>query len=555
MLGFHEHIIADLLEDSNGGLVVTGSGLGLHKLIAALIKLHDAAQGILFILSANDSQRQTIKEELQTGILPAPEVINSDYTSQDRVERYGYGGVFFITSQILVVDMLNEKVPLSRVAGFIVLNAHRLTETCTEAFIVRLYRFANKRGYVRAFSDKPQAMISGFSKPERIMKTLFVKKLHLWPRFQVFVSEVLEKNPPEVIDIRVPLTSYMKGIQSAIIEVMDACLKELRKTNKVDVEDLTVENGLFKSFHEIVRQQLDSIWHIIGRKTKQLVGDLRTLRKLLDYLVRYDAVTYLKYLDALRVSEGMRSVWIFAGPSHRVFDFAKKRVYQVVRADGGKVGSANGLIKGVGRGRGDAGKRRKIGSNESASEPSNSDKTQETDNGSSRDTPGIELEVVGEEMPKWKVLREVLEEIEEERQKRTASGVEPHISQDAWDDGVGAVLVACKDERSCIQLQDCITKGPQKLMREEWEKYLLDKSELHGLQTHTKKKNQGPKGFGVLNGRIQIGPGNNMESNIICRQEQDALLAAAAVVAARDKEVIPVGDELASDKRDRKSVV
>lgn len=78
----------------------------------------------------------------------------------------------------------------------------------------------------------------------------------------------------------------MRGIQKAVVEAMDACLKELRKTNKVDVEDLTVENGLFKSFDEIVRRQLDPIWHTIGKKTKQLVFDLQTLRKLLDYLVR-----------------------------------------------------------------------------------------------------------------------------------------------------------------------------------------------------------------------------------------------------------------------------
>jgi len=47
-----------------------------------------------------------------------------------------------------------------------------------------------------------------------------------------------------------------------------------------------VENGLFKSFDEIVRRQLDPIWHTLGKKTKQLVSDLKTLRKLLDYLVR-----------------------------------------------------------------------------------------------------------------------------------------------------------------------------------------------------------------------------------------------------------------------------
>lgn len=103
----------------------------------------------------------------------------------------------------------------------------------------------------------------------------------------MYVSQHLERDPPEVIDIRVPMSTYMIGIQKAIIEVMDACLKEMRKTNKVDVDDLTVENGLFKSFDEIIRKQLDPIWHTLGKRTKQLVSDLKTLRKLLDYLARY----------------------------------------------------------------------------------------------------------------------------------------------------------------------------------------------------------------------------------------------------------------------------
>ena len=152
---------------------------------------------------------------------------------------------------------------------------------------MRIIRSLNPAAYVRAFSDKPHAMVSGFAKAERIMKCLFLRRLHLWPRFQVHVSQELERCPPVVVDIRVPMTAHMQGIQKAIVEVMDACLKEMRKTNKVDVDDLTVENGLFKSFDEIVRRQLDPIWHTLGKKTKQLVSDLKTLRKLLDYLVRY----------------------------------------------------------------------------------------------------------------------------------------------------------------------------------------------------------------------------------------------------------------------------
>lgn len=192
-----------------------------------------------------------------------------------------------MTSRILIVDLLSNRVQASSIAGLILLNAHTLSETSTEAFIVRILRSGNSKLYVRAFSDNAQAMTSGFAKAEKTLKCLYLRKLHLWPRFQVYVSQDLEKEPPEVVDVRVPMSGYMVGIQKAVIEVMDACLKEMRKTNKVDVEDLTVESGLFKSFDEIIRRQLDPIWHTLGKKTKQLVSDLKTLRKLLDYLVRY----------------------------------------------------------------------------------------------------------------------------------------------------------------------------------------------------------------------------------------------------------------------------
>ena len=49
----------------------------------------------------------------------------------------------------------------------------------------------------------------------------------------------------------------------------------------------------------------------------------------------------MKYLDTLRVSEGVRSVWILADSSHKIFELAKRRVYQVVRADGIKVSTDN----------------------------------------------------------------------------------------------------------------------------------------------------------------------------------------------------------------------
>ena len=56
-----------------------------------------------------------------------------------------------------------------------------------------------------------------------------------------------------------------KPLQEAIVEVMDACMKELRRSRHVDTSELTLEAGLFKSFDRVVHRQLDPVWHMAGR--------------------------------------------------------------------------------------------------------------------------------------------------------------------------------------------------------------------------------------------------------------------------------------------------
>ncbi|XP_012070118.1 DNA repair endonuclease UVH1 isoform X2 [Jatropha curcas] len=531
MVQFHEHIITDLLEDPTGGLVILSSGLSLSKLLSSVLLLHHPSQGTLLILSPSPSLKSQILHHLKSHQNYSPEnhqivEITADLPAHCRLSLYSSGQICFVTARILIVDLLTNRIPVTSLSGLVLLNVHALSETSTEAFIARIIKTLSQSVYIRAFTDKPHAMVAGFAKTERIMKSLYIKKLHLWPRFQVYVSEELERMAPEVIDVRVPMTKYMMGIQKAIIEVMDACLKEMRKTNKVDVEDLTVENGLFKSFDEIVRRQLDPIWHILGKKTKQLVSDLKTLRKLLDYLVRYDAVSYLKYLDTLRVSESFRSVWIFAESSFKIFDYAKKRVYHLARSNNSKI---NGLSKST------TGKKRKLKRGDDNEEAV--DDTLSTSTNS-----GVILEEVLEAAPKWKVLREILEEIEEERQKPALSREDDLVESGGVDSGI--VLVACKDERSCMQLEDCIMNGPQKVLREEWEKYLLSKVELRGLQIPQKRKPKPreSKGFGILDGVVPVTAVQNAESSSTNKQEHDALLAAASEIRNQHRKVAVTED-------------
>jgi DNA excision repair protein ERCC-4 len=82
-----------------------------------------------------------------------------------REKTYAKGGIVSVTSRILVVDMLNKKLPIHLVSGMVVLHAERcvvrhalalslascsvwdvisVTPTSTEAFIVRVFREHNK---------------------------------------------------------------------------------------------------------------------------------------------------------------------------------------------------------------------------------------------------------------------------------------------------------------------------------------------------------------------------------------------------------------------------
>lgn len=61
--------------------------------------------------------------------------------------------------------------------------AHKIIQSCQEAFVLRLFRQKNKSGFIKAFTDKATAFCSGFCQVERVMRNLFVKKLFLWPRW------------------------------------------------------------------------------------------------------------------------------------------------------------------------------------------------------------------------------------------------------------------------------------------------------------------------------------------------------------------------------------
>ena len=116
------------------------------------------------------------------------------------------------------------------------------------------------------------------------MKNLQLRTPSLWPRFHLSVADSLENSKAEVVELNVAMSDAMQQIQTAILQCIQTSLSEIRKggnAKEIDMEDWTVESALHRSFDLVVRQQLDPVWHRVSWRTRQIVGDLKELREML----------------------------------------------------------------------------------------------------------------------------------------------------------------------------------------------------------------------------------------------------------------------------------
>lgn len=63
------------------------------------------------------------------------------------------------------------------------------------------------------------------------MKSLFVRNLYLWPRFSPSVMACMEARKVDVVELYVSLTSAMVACQTSLLELLDGCVKEIKRCN------------------------------------------------------------------------------------------------------------------------------------------------------------------------------------------------------------------------------------------------------------------------------------------------------------------------------------
>eukprot|EP00798_Chlamydomonas_sp_ICE-L_P001796 gene1796-33216_t len=353
LLEYERQIVDELIDED--ALCIMAAGLGWQKIVAVFVRLHHYQQpGAVLLLGAQPWQRSLICEEIarHDPNVVLPKEINSEVPSTERAELYKLRTCCFVTTRILVVDFLSMRVKPSQIAE------------------------SNSNGFIRAFSDQPSQFFSGFNKVEKVMRALHVRHVHLWPRFHQYVTEQMDKHPPEVWEYEQDLTEAMLCIQfpledgNSLFLPANRCLTHMLHSLALHAcysllsvysSDLKMENALFRSFDDIVRRQLDPDLRVLREIAQHLYHydadtflsytdlrvlreiaqhlhhydadtflsytDLRVLREIAQHLHHYDAVTFLSYLESLRQSEGKSSVWLMHDATHTMYQQARRRVY------------------------------------------------------------------------------------------------------------------------------------------------------------------------------------------------------------------------------------
>jgi len=322
-------------------------------------------------------------------------------------------------------------------------------------------------------------------------------------RFHEEIKSNLERKRADVIELSQALTESMDDIHGAIVQCMTITLNELKRSRtdvsswshfrieliiltshcKLDLDNLSLPAAYFSSFDHIVRRQLDPVWHKVGASTKALVKDLGVLRRLVNYLLVYDPLQFHAFCETLIATasdEKFKSQWMLSDAANVIFQTAKRRCYTL---------SAPTM------------------DTAQDDEWDVFDELHGQRGGQNQDRPKwipSGMDPVLEELPKWSLLAEILEEIEGEitriegpssgKCRNSAAALHPLIiAQARYNSAPGnnLVIVLCNSTATCTLVTEFLAQMDQKKPKGEWGRKMMLKRLRKWLWWRSQSDNKG----------------------------------------------------------------
>ena len=459
-------VLSDLADDD--ALVVIGQGLGLlHVLARRLCALHQAQAGLHIVIGGVSRLASLHSALLEAGLHPRqlPPCITNEANAAARAKLYSKPGVLLITSRILVTDLLTQRLPGSSVASMLVWGAHRVAADSSEGFILRLYREQAPTGVVQAFTEDAEMLARGFNRLDTLVRTLQLRSLRiqLWPRFQATVQDALQARPAEVVELSVAMSPAAARIQAAILRIIDGLLADLHSKTGLDVSALNADAALIEGFAAAVKRALAGAWARVSLQAKDMIDDLSVMHKLLTYLLQYDALTFLKYVDSQRETSSWQSpdqmpAWLLMEGADELFEAAQSRVLQIKTWEHEVPASCPPEL--LAAAPCDAAAGRAVPSAAVSGPVWIRDDSRRLPDGSTRPPHIRKAKLKVERPPKWAALAQVVgEALAQWHAVFGAAGVASDVPYGS------AVLVLTRDARTADQLSDVLSTGPGDMLK------------------------------------------------------------------------------------------
>lgn len=107
-------------------IFVVAGGLGLERLFLEHLILFSDRRLLALVLNTNEYDESYFISRLKEHSVDCePKVINSEVSIKDRQSIYLDGGVQFCSSRVLLVDLLQNRIPIDRIAAIFVYRAHQ----------------------------------------------------------------------------------------------------------------------------------------------------------------------------------------------------------------------------------------------------------------------------------------------------------------------------------------------------------------------------------------------------------------------------------------------
>jgi DNA excision repair protein ERCC-4 len=324
LLPHEQTLMLDTMNDDV--LFITGRGIGIERLCLHHLHMYSDPKLLVLVINTSSADEHFFLNKLKE-LNPTcpPKLINSDVSIKQRETVYLDGGVQFITSRVLMVDLLTDRIPVQNVTGIVVYRAHEILRSFQESFILRLYREKKEGGFVKAFTDNPTVITSsGIGQLQRLFDKLYVKNVRLLPRFDSVIKETYDAAPPKLCELEVDLPYQLRKVRMGLMDIIRTCVRELKQTVhslEIEMEDdaLSPSAALYPSKLEL---DLRRKTLLLSERQERILNDLGLLRALLRKVEDLDPFTAFRFVQKLRTNKDLienNSGWLFTPTASKIF--------------------------------------------------------------------------------------------------------------------------------------------------------------------------------------------------------------------------------------------